>query len=212
MSDFNAINRVMGVADNEHKPMHISMQYFAEKADGDADDNGGDDGDDDQSKGEQSGKKGKTFTQEEVDALIDKRFARERKNAEKAKADAEAEKNKTAEQKAKEKADKTAKEQADKLTALEQKTICYDADVPRANVSKVIKLANTYTDDDTDFEEAVNKVKEDFTFLFKDTKSDDDEDEEEDKPATTGKKTKGGRKDVDGVAAAFYARNPDLKK
>ncbi len=212
MKDFNSINRVMGTcADDEHKPMHISMQYFAEGGDGDADDKGGDKGDDDLDDDDDkpSDKSKKGFTQEEVDALIEKRLARERKKAEKAKADAETDKTKTAEQKAKEKAEKDAKAQADKITALEQKTICYDADVPRANVGKVIKLANAYIDDDTDFEEAVSKVKEEFPFLFKDGEEDE---EEEKKPGTTGVKTKGGKKDVDGVMAAFYAKNPDLKK
>lgn len=192
-----------------NKLMHISMQYFAEKADEDTNDKGGtgDDGRTEQS--DDKGKKG--FTQEEVDALIEKRLARERKKAEKDKADADAEKNKSAEQKAKEKADKESKAQSDKISAMEQKLICYDMDVPKANVPKVVKLAGTYIDDDTDFEKAVSKVKGDFPFLFE-SKADENEEEEEKKPGTTGKKSKGSNTDVDGVEAAFFKRNPELKK
>lgn len=152
---------------------------------------------------EQSDNNGKGFTQEEVDALIEKRLARERKKAEKQKADDDAEKSKTAEQKAKEKADKLAKEQSDKVNSMSQKLVCYDNDVPKTNVNKVIKLANTYVDDETDFEKAVAQVKTDFPFLF--------ETEKEGKPTTTGKKTKNGADDFDGVEAAFYKRNPELK-
>nr|HNX65174.1 hypothetical protein [Oscillospiraceae bacterium] len=83
----------------ETKPLRISMQYFGEKADGNDADNAGN-GDDGQKDGTQSDK-GKTFTQEELDAAIEKRLARERKKAEKP--DSDGEKNKSPEEKTKEK-------------------------------------------------------------------------------------------------------------
>lgn len=221
MKDFNAINRVMGnVADGEHKPMRISMQFFADgggNGDG-ADDNTGDDGDDDQDDDDQddkgSGDKGKKsdkkkyFTQEELDEAIKKRLERERKKAEKEKAAAEADKNKTAEQKAKEQAEKTAKEQVNKVNFMSQKLVCYDNDVPKANINKVIKLANVYVDDDTDFEEAILKVKEDFPFLFKESKSEDDE---EDNNKAWGQRQTGKTTKIDPVEARFLEKNPGLK-
>lgn len=221
MKDFNAINRVMGnVADGEHKPMRISMQFFADgggNGDG-ADDNTGDDGDDDQDDDDQddkgSGDKGKKsdkkkyFTQEELDEAIKKRLERERKKAEKEKAAAEADKNKTAEQKAKEQAEKTAKEQVNEVNFMSQKLVCYDNDVPKANINKVIKLANVYVDDDTDFEEAILKVKEDFPFLFKESKSEDDE---EDNNKAWGQRQTGKTTKIDPVEARFLEKNPGLK-
>lgn len=189
--------------DTQTKPMHISMQYFADKGDGNTDDNGGNK----EADGQQKNPDSKTFTEEEVNALIEKRLARERKKAEKEKAVADSEKDKTPEEKAKETSDKQAKEQSEKLTAMSQKLICYDNDVPKANVNKVIKLANTYVDDDVDFEKAISKVKEDFSFLF----SKDDEEEKPNKPSKTGVHSKGNNNQTDGVEASFYARNPDLK-
>ncbi len=148
----------------------------------------------------------KSFTQEEVDSLIENRLARERKKAEKEKSEAEANKGKSPETLEKEKFEKSAKEQADKVTSMSQKLVCYEMEVPKANVSKVTKLANTYIDDETDFEKAVQKVKTDFPFLFT------NQTQTEEKPTTTGVKSSGNSYNADGVEAEFYKRNPQLKK
>ena len=183
----------------ENKPLRISMQYFGEKADGNGADNAGN-GDDGQKDGTQSDK-GKTFTQEELDAAIEKRLARERKKTEKP--DSDGEKNKSPEDKTKEKA------QSDRVSALEAKLLCFEKDVAKESVPDVIALAKAYQNDDTGFEEAIDKVLKKYPSFVKGTKS--DEEEKEEKPGTTGKKTKGGKSDIDGVEAAFYKRNPDLK-
>ncbi len=161
---------------------------------------------DEQQKKSEEGKKG--FTQEEVDALIEKRLARERKKTEKEKTDAEADKNKSADQKAKEKADKEAKAQADKVTAMEAKLLCFEKDVAKDCISDVVALAKAYMDDDTDFETAIDKVLKKYPSFTKANKPEENEDE---KPGTTGKKTKGSNKGTDGVEAAFLKRNPGLK-
>lgn len=219
MKNFNAINRVMGNADNEHKPMHISMQYFAEKADGDADDNGGNNGDDDQGDGDQddkgSGGKGKksekTFTQAELDEAIKLRLKRERDKAnkqEQAKDDKQGDKG----------TDDKSKDDANakKLTSLEEKVLCYDHDISKEYVKEAIALAKAYVDEDTDMDEALEKVTKKFPqFVKASTKSkeddQDDDEEETDNKGSWGQRQKGNSKKTDAVEAAFLKRNPGMK-
>ncbi len=168
----------------------------------------GNTGADEQQNKSDSNKQG--FTQAEVDAMIESRLARERKKAEKEKADKKAEENKSAEELKKEKADKKAKEQSDKVSAMEQKLACFENNVPKANINKVIKLTKAEMDDDTNFDKAMEKVKEDFPFLFCETSGDDSEGDV--KPNSTGTHSKNdSKKTTDGVMDLFLKRNPNLK-
>lgn len=211
--------------------MPLNIQFFAEGGDGDGGEDAGDDDDDqDDDKSKGSGKK--TFTQEELDAAIEKRLKRERekakKEAEKARAKAEDDKNKTEEQKAKEKSEKETKAQADKVSALEAKLLCFEHDVAKDCVSDVVALAKAYVDEDTDFEEAIEKVIKKYPQFVKDSgkaskkrdkgaeeEEEDEDDEEEEEEETDnkpwGKRQTGKSKKMDGVEAAFLKKNPGLK-
>ena len=140
--------------------------------------------------------KPKTFTQEEVDELIKKRIARERKKLEK----------EQTQEKEKDTEEKPAVKEPDnkKLNEMEMKLLCYDHDIAKEFSKKAIALANAYLDDDTDLDGALEKVLEDFP-QFK--KGYDKEDNNKDWGARQGAKPPKS----DGVLDAFKKRNPDLK-
>ena len=150
---------------------------------------GADDTDNDQ-------EKPKTFTQEEVDELIKKRIARERKKLEK----------EQTQEKDKETEEKPAVKEPDnkKLNEMEMKLLCYDHDIAKEFSKKAIALASAYLDDETDLDGALEKVLEDFP-QFK--KGYDKEDNNKDWGARQGSKPPKS----DGVLDAFKKRNPDLK-
>ena len=79
----------------------------------------------------------KTFTQAEVDKMIEKRLARERSSAET-------------------KADKALKE----ITELKNANACYKAGIKDECIDDAITLAGKLTDDKTDFSTALKKVVE----------------------------------------------------
>ena len=115
------------------------------------------------------------------------------------------------------------KAQADKVSALEAKLLCYEHDVAKDCVSDVVALAKAYVDEDTDFEEAIEKVIKKYPQFVKDSgktskkrdkdvdEDDDDEDEDETENKSWGKRQTGKGKKVDGVEAAFLKKNPGLK-
>lgn len=150
---------------------------------------GADDTDNDQ-------EKPKTFTQEEVDELIKKRIARERKKLEK----------EQTQEKEKDTEEKPAVKEPDnkKLNEMEMKLLCYDHDIAKEFSKKAIALASAYLDDETDLDGALEKVLEDFP-QFK--KGYDKEDNNKDWGARQGARPPKG----DGVLDAFKKRNPDLK-
>lgn len=208
-----------------------NLQFFASNGSNDDADDSGDDGDDNQDdeedeeesdKSKKSDKKSKTFTQEELDAAIERRLKRERdkaKKAKKAKEKAEADSKKTPDDK-KAEADKA---QSEKVSALEAKLLCFEHDVAKDSVSDVVALARAYVDEDTDFEEAIEKVIKKYPQFVKDSgkkakrdkdadaEDEDDEEEEETDNRSWGKRQSGKSKKVDGVEAAFLKKNPGLK-
>lgn len=201
--------------------LKYNLQYFADdngNADQDGADNSGD-GDDDQDgddqddndaddKSKKSGKK--YFTQKELDEAIKKRLERERKKAEKKQA---AKKDKSED----DPADKKAAENDEKLTALEEKVLCYDHDIAKEYVKEAIALAKAYVDEDTDMDEALELVTKKFPQFVKGAsrkKPDDpydDEDDDTDNKKSWGQRQKGTSKKMDGVEAAFLKKNPGLK-
>ena len=179
---------------NNYLPMNL--QLFADG--GDSDDNAGDeDGDDDQD--EQSEEK--TFTQAELDEAIRKRLERERKKAEKKQT---VKKDKSED----DPADKKAAENNEKLTALEEKVLCYDHGIDKEYSKEAIALAKAYLDDDTDMDEAITKVIKKFPQFVKGAKDEGEEDETETK--SWGQRQKSTAKKIDPVEAAFLKRNPGL--
>jgi hypothetical protein len=208
----------------ENEPLlKYNLQYFADKGGGDGSDDAGD-GDDNQDKDGQDddpadegsddkskkSDKKKYFTQAELDEAIKKRLKREREKAEKqqtAKKDDKSEDNS---------ADKKAAENNEKLTALEEKVLCYDHDIAKEYVREAIALAKAYIDDDTDMDEALEKVTKKFPQFVKGSgkKKDDDDDDDEDETdnrGSWGQRQKGSSKKTDGVEAAFLRKNPGLK-
>ena len=198
--------------------MKYNLQYFADgggSGDG-ADDNTGD-GDDDQDdeqndddsddKSKKSGKK--YFTQKELDEAIRKRLERERRKAEKKQT---AKKDKSED----DPADKKATENDEKLSALEEKVLCYDHDIAKEYVKEAIALAKVYVDEDTDMDEALELVTKKFPQFVKGSgkkNSDDpyDEDDDTDNKKSWGQRQKGSSKKIDPVEARFLEKNPGLK-
>jgi hypothetical protein len=172
-----------------NQAMKYNLQFFASKGeDGDGTDNTGDDGDDDQddAKDDKSGDKdkksdSKTYTQKEIDDIITERLKRERKKAEKKQEQSKDDKqgDKGADDKSKDDAN------TKKLSALEEKVLCYDHDIAKEYVKEAIALAKAYIDEDTDMDEALDKVIKKFPQFSKSSdskkkKSDSEDGEEED--------------------------------
>ena len=140
----------------------------------------------------------RTFTQEEVNELIKNRIARERKKLGKEQTqDKEEEKPK----------DKPVGNEPDnkKLNEMEMKLLCYDHEIAKEYSKKAIALAQAYLDDETDIDEALEKVVEDFP-QFKKGYSEDDQ-----KQKSWGERQTKPPVQKGGVEEAFKRKNPDLK-
>jgi hypothetical protein len=146
--------------------------------------------------------------------MITERLKRERKKTEK-------KQEQTKDDKQSDKgSDDKSKATDDKVSALEAKLLCFEHDVSKDSVSDVVALARAYVDEDTDFEEAIEKVIKKYPQFVKgsDSKkkksdeddSDDDEDDTDNKKSW-GQRQKGQSKKTDAVEAAFLKRNPGLK-
>lgn len=206
-----------------NQKLRYNLQFFADKgADGDGADNTGDDGDDnqdddqdDKGSGSKSKKSDKTFTQAELDEAIKLRLKREREKAKKAE---QAEKDKQNDKGSDDKSNDDANTK--KLSALEEKVLCYDHDIAKEYVKEAIALAKAYVDEDTDMDEALEKVTKKFPQFVKgagkkkesDNSDDDEEDEEEaDNKKSWGQRQTGKSKKIDPVEARFLEKNPGLK-
>lgn len=196
-----------------NQKLKFNLQMFAEDegAPGPSDDNddvddNDDDSDDDNADDKRKNKSVKGFTQEEVDKMIADRLKRERAKEKKAKEKAEQDKNKTPEQR---KADEDNESKA-KLSALEAKLLCFEHDVAKDCVTDVVALAKAYVDEDTSFEDAIEKVIKKYPQFVKGGKS-KDEGEEEEPSKAWGRRQNSSATKKDGVEAAFLAKNPNLK-
>ncbi len=142
------------------------------------------------------------MTQEEVDAAIEKRLSRERKKQGKKSESTEAENQEKPESK---------QQDNGRLEALEAKIVCYDAGVKKDCIFDVVALAKAYIEDeDTSFEEAVEKVLKKHP-QFKNASGDEEKEEEKQKGSWGRRQGKSSTNDVDGVEEAFLKRNPGLK-
>lgn len=175
----------------------MRLQFFAE--DGDTDqDNGGEDVDTDADE-KDSGEEEKTFTQEDLDKAIEKRLARERRKWQKGK-----ENNKEENETDNKEVDKELQAKAERADELETKILCYEQGVDKDSVDDVVALAKAYTNDDTDIEDAIEKVLKKYP-QFKAGE------QEEEKTASWGKRQKGTSKKLSGVEERFQQINPDIK-
>ena len=152
-------------------------------------------GGDDSTDGEQE--KPKTFTQEEVDELIKKRIAREKKKLEKPQEKIDKVEEKPA-------ATEPAKDDS-KINELQIKVLCFEHEIAKEYSKKAIALAQAYLDDETDIDEALEKVVEDFP-QFKKGYSEDDQ-----KQKSWGERQTKPPAQQGGVEEAFKRKNPDLK-
>ena len=143
-----------------------------------------------------------TFTQEELDKLIAKKQAQWRKKMEKeAKAKDDASENGGTDTEAVTK----LRQAEEKAEIAEMKILCYEKDVMKEYVDDVITLAKSYVNDDTDLDEAIDKIIGKYPHF-----TSKKEPQKEDK-AAWGQRQGGSPKTVDGVEAAFLKRNPGLK-
>lgn len=179
-------------------PMNI--QFFAEKdKDDDNTDEDDQDGDDDQDDSDddedEEPEEEKKFTQKDVDDVVTKRLRKERKkwqreNSKKSGSDKPGDEDKPDETTAK------LKELEDRAEKAEAKAICLEQDVDKDCVDDVVALAKAYIDDDTDLEDAVEKVIKKYPQFKKSANAADDEeeDEEDKKPKVVVKSTKSKKK------------------
>ena len=126
------------------------LQFFAEEADTtDVEET------EDNTEEVEETKEEKTLTQAEVDKAIEKRLAREKKKWLKEQTEVKDDNKGQADPE-----NPKLKEAEEKATLLETKMLVYEAGVTKDSVDDVIALARAYANDDTDIEEAIEKVLE----------------------------------------------------
>ena len=140
------------------------------------------------------------MTQDEVNKAIEKRLAREKKKWLKEQTESKVDTdNKQAEPE-----NTQLKKAEEKAAQLEVKMIAYEAGVSKDSVDDVVALAKAYINDETDMEDAIEKVLKKYPQFKGQT-------EETDKPKSWGDRQKGTTTKLSAVEEAFYKKNPDLK-
>lgn len=195
---------------NETGRFPMNLQFFArdesvedgqDEGDGSGD---GDDHDDDES--DEDGEDEAKFTQADIDKAIEKRLARERRKWERKKPSDKKDEKNDGDDAGDDDAVKQAEARAEKA---ELKVLCFEHDIEKDCVDDVIALAHSYIDDDTDMEDAIEKVVKKYPHF---TKSSEKEDEEkEDKKSWGQRQAKKAKGKTSGVEAAFLKKNPGLK-
>jgi uncharacterized coiled-coil DUF342 family protein len=141
----------------------------------------------------------KTFTQAEIDKMIEKRLKREQKKWE----------NKSKETLTNESSDDINPELEkikNEKNDLQSKLVCFEMGVSKDSVKDVSALAKAYMDDNTDFEDAVEKVLKKYPhFKVKQAT------ETTENNGSWGNRQTGSNKKPDGVEDYFLKRNPGLK-
>lgn len=143
-------------------------------------------------------KETRTFTQEEVNALIDRKFAQWQKKAEK-----QTKKETPEEGGADTDTQEKIRAAETKAEMLEARVLCLEAGVSKDAADDVIALARNYISDEIDMEDAIGKVLEKYpSFAAKaDTES----------KAAWGARQGGTPPKTDGVEDFFLKKNPNLK-
>ena len=195
----------------ETRKFPMNLQFFAESneaeddgADG-SNEAGGDGDDQDDSEADEDGEEEAKFTQADMDKAIEKRIARERRKWERK----QTSEKKDDKEDSKDDSDDDAVKQAEvRAQKAEMKILCYEHDISKDCVDDVIALAHSYLDDDTDMEDAIEKVVKKYPHF---TKSSADEEDKEQKKAWGQRQTKKLKEKTSGVEAAFLKKNPGLK-
>ena len=192
----------------ETRKFPMNLQFFAEAEDDGADGSneaGGDGDDQDDSEADEDGEEEAKFTQADMDKAIEKRIARERRKWERK----QTSEKKYDKEDSKDDSDDDAVKQAEvRAQKAEMKILCYEHDISKDCVDDVIALAHSYLDDDTDMEDAIEKVVKKYPHF---TKSSADEEDKEQKKAWGQRQTKKLKEKTSGVEAAFLKKNPGLK-
>lgn len=186
------------------------------KADGAEGAGSGDDDRSDEESGDDDGEETVSMTKAELKQLIDETFSkgsrkgrRELRKEQAGKGKAENDKGESGDDEAEKKAAALIQKANDRMLSGTVKSIAADVGITGKGAKAALRLADfsdCIKDDDVD-EESVKDVLEDFLKEYPEfsTKNDDDEQK------SWGMRHGGGQK-MSGVEAAFYARNPDLKK
>lgn len=186
------------------------LQFFADEGEDEDTDPGDDQDEDDESEDEDPEEK--KFSQKDMDAVVKKRLAEEKrkwkKNQKKKQDGSDSKKEEDGSESEDAKARKAAEKRASKA---ETKVACYEAGVAKDAVEDVVALARAYmeADEDLELDEAIEKVVKKYPH-FKSGAS--HKDEEEGKGKSWGERQRGKTGKMSGVEKAFYDLNPDLKK
>ena len=204
----------------------MNLQVFAgDGEDSDLEDEGGDDDDDpedddDDNDDDDSEENEKKFSQKDVEDIVKKRLARERRKWQREQQKKAGKKPngkvKTGEDSNKDDDAETQelRDKAAKADEMEMKWTCLEHDVDKSCVDDVLALARVHMakDEDMDIEDAIDEVLKKYPQFKESSKEkDEEEDEEETKNRSWGQRQNGRRKKTSGVEAAFLKRNPGLK-
>ena len=142
-----------------------------------------------------------TFTQEEFDRLIAKKQTQWRKKMEK---EAKAKETLPEDGGSATEAETKLRQAEEKAEIAEMKILCYEKDVAKDCVDDVITLAKSYVNDNTDLDEAIDKVIARYPhFAAKQPQKEE--------KAAWGQRQGSVPKKVSGVEEAFLRKNPGLK-
>lgn len=144
-----------------------------------------------------------TFTQEELDKLIAKKQTQWRKKMEK---EAKTKETLPDDGGSATEAETKLRQAEEKAEMAEMKILCYEKDVAKDCVDDVIALAKSYVNDETDLDEAIDKVITKYPHFA--TKP---QQMKEEKTAAWGQRQGTAAKKLSGVEEAFLKRNPGLK-
>lgn len=204
----------------------MNLQVFAgDGEDSDLEDEGGDDDDDpedddDDNDDDDSEENEKKFSQKDVEDVVKKRLARERRKWQREQQKKAGKKPngkvKTGEDSNKDDDAETQelRDKAAKADEMEMKWTCLEHDVDKSCVDDVLALARVHMakDEELDIEDAIDEVLKKYPQFKESSKEkDEEEDEEETKNRSWGQRQNGRRKKTSGVEAAFLKRNPGLK-
>ncbi|MEG2869946.1 MAG: hypothetical protein RR875_00135 [Clostridium sp.] len=148
--------------DEEVKVLPYNLQFFAKGAEdvgGETDESEEETGNNDNLGEEDEEPEEKQFSQADMEAAIKKRLTKERARWKKQQTDSAAENEQPKGEESAENPEKKARMEAEeKATTLETKLLCYEQGVSKDAVNDVMALARAYVDDDTDMEDAIDKV------------------------------------------------------
>lgn len=189
----------------KRKKFTIDLQLFArEGTDGDDGDNaGGDDQDGGTPDKDVVEPEEKKYSEKDMEAAIEKRLARERRKWKR-------EQMKSGDDDKPVAGDEgfdasKARQAEEKVSKMEMKIACFEADVDKNSVDDVAALARAYMEanDKLDLEDAIEKVVKKYPHFKKSS--------EPNASKSWGERHKGSGSKLSGVEAAFLKKNPGLK-